>query len=53
MWITDMKDPKNNEPPTYEVIYKDAHGTKHQLTRVRTLKVTDLPDNTPACSNPK
>jgi hypothetical protein len=53
LWIADMKEPNDNEPPTYEVIFKDAHGTKHQLAKVRTLRITDLPDNTPACSNPK
>jgi hypothetical protein len=53
LWIADVKEPKDDEPPTYEVIYKDAHGSKHQITRVRTLKITDLPDDTPACSNPK
>lgn len=53
LWFEDMKEPKDNEPRTYEVIYKDAHGIKHQLTKVRSLKVTDLPDNTPACSNPQ
>ena len=49
LWIVDTKEPKDDEPRTYEVIYKDPRGTKHQLTKVRTLKITDLPDNTPAC----
>jgi len=49
LWFEDIREPKDNEPRTYEVIYKDAQGTKHQLTKVRTLKITDLPDNTPAC----
>jgi hypothetical protein len=53
LWFEDMREPKDNEPRTYEVIYKGAHGTKHQLTKVRTLKITDLPDNTPACPNPQ
>jgi hypothetical protein len=53
LWFEDMREPKDNEPRTYEVIYKDAQGTKHQLTKVRTLKITDLPDNTPSCSSPK
>jgi hypothetical protein len=53
LWFEDVREPKDNEPPTYEVIYKDAHGTKHQLTKVRTLQINDLPDGTPACSNPE
>ena len=53
MWIADMKEPKDNEPSTYEVIYKDAHGATHQLTKVRALRITDLPDDTTACSDPK
>ena len=53
LWFEDMREPKDNEPRTYEVIYKDAQGTKHQLTKVRMLKITDLPDNTPSCSSPK
>ena len=53
LWISDTREPKDDEPRTYEVIYKDARGIKHQLTKVRSLKVTDLPDNTPTCSNPQ
>jgi len=53
LWIADIREPKDNEPRTYEVIYKDPQGTKHQLTNVWTLRITELPDNTPACSNPK
>jgi len=51
LWFEDTREPKDNEPPTYEVIYTDAHGVKHRLTRVRTLKITELSDNTPDCLN--
>ena len=53
IWFADTREPKDDEPRTYEVIYKDVLGTKHQLTKVRTLKISDLPTDTPACSNPK
>jgi hypothetical protein len=34
---------------TYDVLYEDASGKPHQLRAVHTLKITDLPDDAPAC----
>jgi hypothetical protein len=49
MWIQNEKGPFDNEPSSYHVLFIDAEGTKHELKRVRMLKVSDLPGDTPAC----
>lgn len=51
LWLENDKIQRDNEPPTFQVLYKDAQGNNHELKMVRMLKVTDLPDDTPACSN--
>ena len=42
---------KDNEPPNFEVRFRDAQGVDHDLKRVRMLHVTNLPMYTPECLN--
>jgi hypothetical protein len=49
LWVQNEKAPLDNEPPSYDVLFVDAEGKKHELKRVRFLKVSDLPSGTPAC----
>ena len=51
LWLENDKIQRDNEPSTFQVLFKDAQGNNHELKMVRMLKVTDLPDDTPACSN--
>ena len=36
---------------TYEVLFKDSHGSSHHLTMIRQLRITDLPKDTLACNS--
>ena len=38
-----------SDPGTYEVVYQDAEGGKHHLSRVRSLTVTDFVGDGPEC----
>jgi len=42
---------RDNQPQSYEVVFQDARGVNHELHRVRMLRITDLPTNTPECVN--
>ena len=48
LWVQN-ENPRNIEPVTFEVLFQDARGINHELKGVRTLKVTDLESNSPAC----
>jgi len=48
--VPDETAPTSVDSKTYEVLFDDADGTKHQLQRVRNLRITDLPSDTPACT---
>jgi hypothetical protein len=50
LWGADETAPASVDSRTYEVLFEGADGTKHQLKRVRNLRITDLPSDTPACS---
>jgi hypothetical protein len=50
LWVPDETAPTSVDSKTYEVLFEDADGTKHQLQRVRNLRITDLPSDTPACT---
>jgi hypothetical protein len=49
IWMRDEGNMKDPATMTYEVLFKDAQGADHHLTMVRVLKITDLPNDTPAC----
>ena len=54
IWIPKEKGtPGDNEPVNYEVRFRDAQGVDHELTHVRTLRITDLPADTPTCQASK
>ena len=42
-----QRDPANTS--YYDVFFKDVDGRTRELQRVRTLRVTDLPKDFPAC----
>jgi hypothetical protein len=50
LWLHDDKNVKDPATWSYEVIFADAAGVRHDLKRVRVLKVTDLPAGTSACN---
>jgi hypothetical protein len=41
----------DTEAQGYEVRFRDAHGVDHELHRVRMLRISDLPSDTPECVN--
>ena len=49
LWVED-ENPREIDPRTFEVLFQDVQGINHELKRVRTLKITDLPDHTPECA---
>jgi hypothetical protein len=49
MWLRDQGNSKDPITMTYEVVYQDADGRSHSLKGVHTLRVTDLPADTPEC----
>ena len=49
MWLRNEDNPKDAVSFSYDVLFTDAQGVKHELRRVRNLTVTDLPADTPAC----
>lgn len=50
VWMLDDSNFKDLGTWSYRVIFNDAKGIHHELKRVRILKITSLPTNTPACS---
>lgn len=53
VWGRNEGNPKDPNSWSYEVVFKDVKGDTHELERVRMLKVTDLPSDTPACAKPR
>jgi hypothetical protein len=51
VWAKSDGNSKDPATMTYEVLFKDAQGSNHHLTMVRSLNITDLPSDTPACSS--
>lgn len=52
LWLPNhLESPKDNEPQSYYVRFRDAHGVDHELHRVRMLRISDLPSDTPECVN--
>jgi hypothetical protein len=52
LWLSHKSEaPNDNEPETFYVRFRDAQGVDHELKRVRALRVTDLPVDTPECAN--
>jgi hypothetical protein len=51
LWVPNETPPTAVDSKSYEVLFQDADGTKHHLQRVRVLRITDLPSDTPACRN--
>ena len=50
-WVRNEGNEKDPGTMTYEIVFTDGLGSKRNLTMVRTLKISDLPDNTPECAN--
>ena len=48
-WVENERPPLDPALRSYEVVFRDAQGVERHLSQVRTLRITDLPDNTPAC----
>src|SRR4029077_9869814 len=53
IWYSNSNDLRDPSLKTYTVIFKDARGVKHEMDTVRPLNVTDLPDDTRDCTNPR
>jgi hypothetical protein len=51
VWAKSDGTSKDPATMTYEVLFKDAQGSNHHLTMVRSLNITDLPSETPACNS--
>jgi hypothetical protein len=51
VWAKGEGNSKDPATMTYEVLFEEAQGSKHHLTMVRSLNITDLPNDTPACSS--
>lgn len=51
LWLLNEGNPKDPDARSYQVMFKDAEGRTHELTRVRMLKVTDWPTGTPPCAS--
>jgi hypothetical protein len=49
VWARNQGNSKDPATMTYEVLFKDAQGLNHHLMMVRSLNITDLPSDTPAC----
>jgi hypothetical protein len=50
VWVPSAKDtPADNTPTTYDVLFTDLQGTKHELKHARGLRVTNLQANAPEC----
>src|ERR1700689_2715802 len=43
-------DYRNPDAASYEVVFTDADGKRHDLKRVRMLYTKELPSDTPACA---
>jgi hypothetical protein len=50
MWLTDYGNEKDPNTKSYDVVYIDAKGVRHELKRVRDLRVTDLASDSKACA---
>jgi hypothetical protein len=50
--LPNTHEPKDNEPATYVVLFRDSRGVDHTLQKVRNLTITDLPPDTPECLHP-
>jgi hypothetical protein len=51
IWVKSDGNSKDPATITNEVLFKDAQGSNHHLTMLRSLNITDLPSDTPACSS--
>jgi hypothetical protein len=52
IWVpNNLQTPKDNEPQSFNVKFRDEQGADRQLHRVRMLRITDLPLDTPECMN--
>jgi len=51
IWDRDEGNSKDPGTMTYEVLFKDSHGSSHHLTMIRQLRITDLPKDTLACNS--
>lgn len=49
IWVANEGNEANRGERTYYVMFKDADGTTHELKKVRTLNVSDLPSDSAAC----
>jgi hypothetical protein len=50
VWIPAAKDTAGDDSAgTYDVVFTDPQGNKRELKRVRSLWVTNLPDDSPEC----
>jgi hypothetical protein len=50
LWLPNNQQPeRDNQPQSYEVVFRDAQGVNHELHLVRMLRISDLPSDTPEC----
>jgi hypothetical protein len=53
LWLpNNQQSERSNQPQTYEVRFRDARGVDHELHMVRMLRISNLPIDTPECTNP-
>jgi hypothetical protein len=54
LWVEDGElNVRDIDSRSYEILFVDAKGITHKLQRIRKLKITDLPSDTPACMTPR
>jgi len=51
LWVRSEGNSKDPATMTYEIVFKDALGSNHRLTMVHAISMTDLPSDTPECTN--
>jgi len=53
LWFENEGDWRNPDARSYEVVFTDAQGRRHDLKRVRMLTVRDLPSDSKDCTPAK
>lgn len=52
LWVRSDGNSKDPATMDYEIAFEDAIGSNRHLTMVHTLRITDLPSDTPECATP-
>jgi len=53
LWFENEGDWRNPDARSYEVVFTDAQGQRHDLKRVRMLSMRDLPSDSKDCTPAK